>query len=249
MITHLVFSQTFISADTTELQLASMKLAIGQPDGVEPSFRKYYFASYSNEADPCTWRGISCEAGAIEELAWVETQSFHVIFAEWLPSTLQRLYLKSLHLGEGFAAQALPKSLTYAYISHAAKRNSRGGAADTIHFDAFNFSALPSQMEELHFVSCALGGTVGIAALPKHMRILSLFNCSFEKVFVHSDSLPHSLERLQVYDVFKKTKCVPIGAKKLDLRVTNKADFSEPTDIWGMQEKGRQLERVFHGIM
>ena len=249
MITHLVFSQTFISAGTTELELASMKLAIGQPNGVEPSFRKHYFWSCSNEADPCTWRGIVCEAGAIEELAWVESQSFHVIFAEWLPSTLQRLYLKSLHLGEDFSARSLPKSLTYAYISHAAKRNSRGGAADTIHFDAFNFSALPQQMDELHFVSCALGGTVNITALPKHMRILSLFNCSFEKVFVYSDGLPHSLDRLQVYDVFKKTKCVPIGAKKFDPRVTSDAYFSEPTDISGMQEKGRQLERVFHGIM
>ena len=192
MIAHLLtltapFSQTFIAADTAELQLASMKLAIGQPNGVEPKFRKYFFAKDSNEADPCTWRGISCEAGAMVEVVWVESQSFHVLFAEWLPSTLQHLHLKSLHLGEDFAARALPKSLTYAYFAYASKRNSRGGAADTIRFDAFDFSALPQQMEELHFVSCALGGIVDITALPKHMRILSLFSCGTDKVFVHND--------------------------------------------------------------
>ena len=239
-----LFTQIFHSADTKELQLTSMRLAIGQLNGFDSNFRNLYFASDSIEGDPCTWRGVGCDAGALTSLAWVQASSFRTVFVEWLPNTLQRLHLKNLRLGEGLSTRKLPKSLKYAFFASAAARGACNGFDGRLDFEKLDFSALPSCMEELHFVTCTLGGTVTITELPQDMRILSLFNCCVEKVRIFNEGLPRSLQSIRVSDYYTTPKFVPMGAKNLDTRVTFIADFSGSKYFNAMNAIVRQLESI-----
>ena len=167
----------------------------------------------------CQWRGVECTEGFVTTLVNNLPQTVRVkvdIELEWLPNTVNFLYLKSVHLQQPFTAEALPRDARYAGLHTMKLSAGNAHSSGTLRFDR-----LPPKIEEFYFTFLREEhfSVVYVPSVPSSLRMV--FVMSFHRlvgVYILNAGLPAGLEAM--YFEGKKCKIRSIDGEKVDARIS-----------------------------
>ena len=165
--------------------------------------------------DECSWNGVMCTGRTATSII---LQSFHhPIDMDWVPSTVQRIFIQAVPMFNSWLPERLPRELRFfynaVYIDGRVNKSSQEREVD--------LTKLPCKMEELIIHGGWFLGDLYIVDLPPSMRILVMQNKRITHAQVHFESLPESLVQMCFSSTEREVLIEGLGEKKADHRVRN----------------------------
>ena len=146
-----------------------------------------------------------------------------VVNANWLPSTLQNVHLRTLVVSEGIEVRRLPRELRYFCTDTMLQMQ------DKIR-DKLDLSQLPRKLEEFLIVGEKFAATLVFQDLPPNIRLLYFSSLYKLQAYVENDKLPKSLGEITIDST--ACKIHSLNESAVDKRVSN-----GPTPAGGLSER------------
>ena len=225
-------------------QRRCMRNLIQEPIIGTDEFRNHYFTPFTrDDNDVCNFRGVRCSEGVMERFMLKNRRheyrfnELHCIQTQWLPSTLQFVYMDAITLLNGWQSQNLPRELRFFHVSFISVRT-------WTDVGSIDLRKLPSKIEELHSFFGWYCGKIVLTNLPSTLRTLQIFHAETRAVYYDAMRIPIGLEYMRFVrnrDASKVPRMVNIGVSKGNLKFHTKGAMSI--------ENSRFLEWVHEGLM
>ena len=239
----------FITADTQESEINSFQLICMQqffhakqlPINLLDPMQRWLTRDGLHNFDVCAWRGIECKGGkaiglsisvALSDTAWL-------VSLDWLPPSLECVYLQFVSSINGWMAERLPQKLRFLYI--------RGDTSilSDLH-RSVDLRKLPRNMEELMSTNGMYHGKVYLTNLPSTMRILWITSIPTKKVVGEIDILLKKMIFVRVTDgVDELSKVYRPNGKKSRVSMSKATEVEKALNA---SQKYRNVEVLWKGI-
>ena len=139
--------------------------------------------SWNTETPACQWDGVHCRSFPhVVSMAWSTRRLQGTVALQYLPTTLQTLYLNANHLHGEIILTQLPSQITYVNLSE----NKFIGSLD--------LTRLPSSLGNLFLDTNRFSGEVMLECLPSRLKAFSVRCNSGLCGSVRRSRLPRSLD-------------------------------------------------------
>ena len=203
----------------------SLGYAINFDPDIDEGIWRYLLSNGATKDDCCSWRGFECVDGLLQSLAMTTfglDERRWYLDLDWLPSSIENIFCKSVFLVRRFSVERLPRSLRYFYIFQ------QSGCLYPSPQGVLHLCHLPMHMEEFRMITWnAFCGVVLIHEVPKTMRVCVLTNPCISTVIVSNEGLPPSLELIKIHGA----KVICIDSKKADKRIQTNYHGSKHAEL------------------
>ena len=157
----------------------------------------------------CGWFGVNCDPnGIVTSLTWSDRNEKMRLTSKYLPPTLVHIRMDRMNHNDALFTRMLPAHLKICIMTCVCMR----GKVD--------FRSLPHNLVQMDLHQNRFTGTVHLANLPPNLRLLSLQQNIFSALFIFDETLPASLEEVNLENqIFKKCKVLTVGNSKIDKRI------------------------------
>ena len=165
----------------------------------------------------CDWPTVrACRSGTVTDIFLPDLLLPHRLDLSWLPSELKSFYVLSTRIKTTLETRKLPRSLLDANFLNCEL------------FGSLELRTLPPDLQSFRCCRNNLSGTVYIVNLPKTIRRILLSRNKITKAVVLNESLPKTLQEIQIFRNGKKVSLRAIDGKNVDSRIhTNRYAISE----------------------
>ena len=163
--------------------------------------------------DVCSYRSTFCIDEIVNSIVWESLDAHRqvIVDSDWMPAGLDSIHLISFKFENSILTANFPRNLRYFFLGKSTCKHN-------CPLLGFDFTRLPSHMEEVHIIECYMIGILDFRSLPSTMRRITAANVFAEKMMMHESLLATSLEAINVSSSASTFRIIP-KAKKLDKRV------------------------------
>ena len=163
-----------------------------------------------DEADACSWTGISCDQGSVTHIDWhrSDLEAVGSINFEMLPPKLSMLNFYSQELAGDMNVSFLPETLTVFCVQ------------SCLFTGSLDFSTLPRGLEQLFVTGNSIQSIANISNLPESLHVFQITETKLENDFVEVGKLPDTGLVVQL-------ECSGVRAKVLNEADRNRVQDSD----------------------
>ena len=154
--------------------------------------QRQFYSKDGNLKDICSWTGVDCdEDDAVRNIFWGQSRLVPIsgtFDTQFLPSTLQKLYLSGADLKAPIVMTNLPEGMTYILLSKIPLSASIDLSAlprrlkdfvmmNCEFFGELDIEALPPPIERFDIADTPLTGSIDLTKMPKCVTKFSVYHC------------------------------------------------------------------------